>query len=176
MYFLSAFTLQISIDPQDEVSRDPSTHGAMFISIVAGSDKTVASVATGHQEFHPVYIGPGNIDNPTRRAHGIGILLCAFLPIPKGIISALYIVINTQRILFLFIAGPHERSSVEYQRFCRQLYHACLAYIYNPLKPAMTSPKIVQCPDGHFRQAIFSIGPYIADYPEQVWLSGIVSN
>ena len=82
--------LQTSIDQQDEISKDLSTHGAMFVSIVAGSDKTVASVATGQQEFHPVYIGPGNIDNPTRRAHGIGILPCAFLPIPKGMVLGLY--------------------------------------------------------------------------------------
>ena len=81
--------LQILIDQQDKISNDPSTHGAMFVSIVAGSDKTVASVATGHQEFHPVYIGPGNIDNPTRRSHGIGILPCAFLPIPKGMVLGL---------------------------------------------------------------------------------------
>ncbi|TEB28410.1 hypothetical protein FA13DRAFT_1711732 [Coprinellus micaceus] len=30
------------------------------------------------------------------------------------------------------------------------------------------------CPDGHLRRAVYSIGPVIADYPEQVWLSGIV--
>lgn len=58
----------------------------------------------------------------------------------------------------------------------RQLFHACLAYIYEPLKSAMTSPKVVRCPDGHFRRSIFSIGPYIADYPEQVWLTAIVSD
>jgi Plavaka transposase len=56
----------------------------MLVSIVSGSDKTVASVATGHQEFHPLYLGPGNVDNPTCQAHGIGLLPCAFLPIPKG--------------------------------------------------------------------------------------------
>ena len=38
----------------------------------------------------------------------------------------------------------------------------------------MTTPEVVRCPDGHFRQAIYSLGPYIADYPEQVWLAGIV--
>lgn len=53
-------------------------------------------------------------------------------------------------------------------------YHACLARVYTPLRPAMTVPKVVRCPDGHFRHAIFSIGPYIADYPEQVWLAAIV--
>ena len=32
----------------------------------------------------------------------------------------------------------------------------------------MTTPEVVRCPDGHFRHAIYGIGPYIADYPEQV--------
>ena len=40
----------------------------------------------------------------------------------------------------------------------------------------MEKPKVVRCADGHFRRAILSLGPYIADYPEQVWLSGVVSN
>jgi hypothetical protein len=48
--------------------------------------------------------------------------------------------------------------------------------IFEPLKPYMEAYKVVKCPDGHFRRAIFGLGPYIADYPEQVWLAGIVSN
>ena len=32
----------------------------------------------------------------------------------------------------------------------------------------------MKCPDGHYHRIIFSLGPYIADYPEQVWLTGIV--
>lgn len=67
-----------------------------------------------------------------------------------------------------------EQSTVAYQRFSRQLYHSCLAYVYSPLKVAMTVPKVVRCPDGHFRRVVYSIGPYIADYPEQVWLTGTV--
>jgi hypothetical protein len=38
----------------------------------------------------------------------------------------------------------------------------------------MTTLEIVQCPDGHLCHAVYSIGPVIADDPEQVWLSGIV--
>ncbi|KAF8200370.1 hypothetical protein BJ912DRAFT_1020063 [Pholiota molesta] len=38
----------------------------------------------------------------------------------------------------------------------------------------MTTPEVVHCPDGHFRKVIYSLGPYIADYPEQVWLAGVV--
>ncbi|KAJ7577184.1 hypothetical protein C8J56DRAFT_1007251 [Mycena floridula] len=56
------------------------------------------------------------------------------------------------------------------------MYHACLAHVFTPLKPAMTIPEVIRCPDGHFRQAIYGLGPYIADYPEQVILAGIVQN
>jgi Plavaka transposase len=61
-----------------------STHGAMFVPVIIGSDKTTVSVATGHQEFHPVYMSPGNLTNTARRAHGNALLPVAFLPIPKS--------------------------------------------------------------------------------------------
>ncbi|KAN0104004.1 hypothetical protein V8E52_011405, partial [Russula decolorans] len=32
-----------------EIAKDETTHGAMFVPVVAGSDKTTVSVATGHQ-------------------------------------------------------------------------------------------------------------------------------
>jgi hypothetical protein len=35
---------------------------------------------------------------------------------------------------------------------------------------------VVRCPDGHYRRVVYGIGPYIADYPEQVWLACIVQN
>lgn len=56
----------------------------MFVPVIAGSDKTTVSVATGHQEYHPVYASPGIISNTARRGHGNGVLPIAFLPIPKG--------------------------------------------------------------------------------------------
>lgn len=63
---------------------------------------------------------------------------------------------------------------VTFQQFCWQLYHQCLAYIYSPLRQVMMSPEVVQCPDGCFFCAVYSIGPYIADYQEQVLLATIV--
>jgi hypothetical protein len=69
---------------QDIIAGDESTHGSMFVPVVAGSDKTTVSVATGHQEFHPVYMSPGNLTNVARRAHGNALLPVAFLPIPKS--------------------------------------------------------------------------------------------
>ena len=38
----------------------------------------------------------------------------------------------------------------------------------------MTTPTILRCPDNHYRRCIFQLGPFIADYPEQVVLAGIV--
>lgn len=69
---------------QDIISQDGATHGAMFAPVVMGSDKTTVSVATGHQEYHPVYMSLGNLTNTARRAHGSAFLPVAFLPIPKS--------------------------------------------------------------------------------------------
>ena len=38
----------------------------------------------------------------------------------------------------------------------------------------MLKPEVQQCPDGHFRHALYALTAYIADYPEQVLLSCIV--
>jgi hypothetical protein len=35
-------------------------------------------------------------------------------------------------------------------------------------------PEVVLFPDGHFRRAVYQIGPFIADYPEQVVLACVV--
>ena len=79
------FTFRILISCQDDILRDhPSARGAMLVPIIAGSDKTTVSVATGHQEFHPVYAGAGNLDNTTRRSHSQGMEPIALLPIPKS--------------------------------------------------------------------------------------------
>jgi hypothetical protein len=40
----------------------------------------------------------------------------------------------------------------------------------------MTTPELVRGPDDHLRRTFYSLGPYIADYPEQVFLAGIVQN
>lgn len=48
--------------------------------------------------------------------------------------------------------------------------------ILKSLKPGLTIPEVVHCPDSHFRHAVYGIGPYIGDYPEQVLLACIVQN
>lgn len=56
----------------------------MLVPIILGSDKTTVSVATGNNEYYPVYISIGNIHNTTRRARRNGVALIGFLAIPKS--------------------------------------------------------------------------------------------
>src|SRR5258708_9405707 len=49
-----------------------------------------------------------------------------------------------------------------------------MSSILESLKPGMTTPNVICCCDGHFRQAIYGIGLNIADYPEQALLCCIV--
>lgn len=61
-----------------------------------------------------------------------------------------------------------------FKHFRRQLFHSSLSMILSSLKNGMSKYEIMQCPDGHFRRIIFELGPYIADYPEQVLLGCVL--
>ena len=56
----------------------------MFVPVVLGSDKTTVSVATGQNDYYPLYISLGNVHNTVRRAHRNAVSLLAFLAIPKS--------------------------------------------------------------------------------------------
>ncbi|KAJ6607973.1 hypothetical protein B0H10DRAFT_1816789 [Mycena sp. CBHHK59/15] len=135
---------------------DPATEGCMYTPLFFGSDKTTVSVATGDVEYHPGYISLGNLHNSMRRGHRNGVVPFVFLAIPKS--------------------DRKYDNDPEFRKFKRQLYHASLAAVLSTLKPGMTTPVVRRCPDGHFRRAIYDFGPFIADYPEQVMLAGIVQN
>ncbi|KAH9023609.1 hypothetical protein EDB85DRAFT_2075297 [Lactarius pseudohatsudake] len=121
---------------------DHTTEGAMYCAVVLGSDKTTVSVATGHVEYHPLYLSIGNIHNEARRGHRHGVVPIAFLAIPK--------------------CGRADDESPD------------ISAVLESLRPGMTTPVVRRCPDGHYRRVVYDIGPFIADYPEQVMLSGIV--
>ncbi|KAG2100144.1 uncharacterized protein F5147DRAFT_747170 [Suillus discolor] len=140
----------------DLIAQDPDTIGSMFVPIILGSDKTTVSVATGHNQYWPVYMSIGNIRNNVRRAHRNGVVLLGFLAIPK--------------------ADNEDTKDAHFRKFRRQLLHSSLAKMLETLKPGMTKPEVVRCPDGHFRRAVYGLGPYIADYPEQALLACIVQN
>jgi hypothetical protein len=67
----------------------------MFVPVIGGSDKTTVSVATGHQEYHPHYVSPGNLTNTARRGHNCGVLPSSFLPIPKGTLLGFRLIISS---------------------------------------------------------------------------------
>ncbi|THG97315.1 hypothetical protein EW026_g4652 [Hermanssonia centrifuga] len=138
----------------DIISDDPDTHGAMFCPVVLGSDKTTVSVATGQNDYYPLYMSWGNVWNNVRRAHRNAITVVAFLAIPK--------------------AEKRYAKDPTFRKFRRQLFHSSLSTILQPLKQYMTKPEVVRCADSHFRRAIYGLGPYIADYMEQVLTTNTV--
>lgn len=79
---------------QDKIAEDPETHGSMFVPVILGSDKTTVSVATGHNEFYPLYASLGNVHNSVRRAHRNAVSLVGFLAIPKSMCLVFMFFVN----------------------------------------------------------------------------------
>ncbi|KAH8980015.1 hypothetical protein EDB92DRAFT_1937210 [Lactarius akahatsu] len=125
----------------DEIARDPSTHRSTFVPVILGSDKTVVSVATGHTEYWLLYLSI---------AHKGGVTVIGFLSI--------------------LMAKKKHAPSLEFHQFKHKLFHGLIAKILQPLHTAMTIPELVQFGDGHYRRVVYGLGPYIADYEEQVLL------
>jgi hypothetical protein len=145
----------------------------MFFPFMMGSDKTMVSAATGQVNYWLVYGSIGNIHNNVHRAHGSGLVLIGFLAIPKS--KEIYLLIfRVHTNVHNLTASKSHTESADFRRFHRQLFHASLATILASLKPGMTRPEVVLCPDGHFHLIIWGVGPYIPDYPEQVLLTCIV--
>ncbi|KAI0629622.1 hypothetical protein C8Q77DRAFT_1220285 [Trametes polyzona] len=139
----------------DVVAEDPTTHGSTFCPVILGSDKTTISVATGQNEYYPLYLSNGLVHNSARRAQKNAVSLVAFLAIPK-----------TDR---------QYTDDPKFRKFRRQLFHTSLHTILQSLQPGMSSvPELVRCADNHYRHMIYGLGPYIADYPKQVLPACIV--
>jgi Plavaka transposase len=100
----------------------------MLVASFGGSDKCTSSNATGHQEYHPVYGGPGNITNAAWRGHGNGILPVAFLPIPKGIIST-FIASRTSQLFSQQVSKEKTGIPAVYMATLPCLPGACLGTI-----------------------------------------------
>ena len=142
----------------------------MFVPVILGSDKTTVSVATGQHKYYPVYLSIGNVHNSTRRAHKNALVLIGFLPIPKG-----NGYIHLFAVLIPTTGSRKDADSEEFHDFKRHLFHGCLKTILKKLERYMTKWDLVRCGDHHFHHVIYGIGPYIADYPEQVLVVGIVN-
>lgn len=142
--------------------------------IILGSDKTTVSVGTGNNEYYPLYASIGNVHNNVRRAHRDALVIIGFLAIPKSNVF----MFTTLLLFYLIYAIANKKDAKEdiFRNFRRQLFHRSLSAILTSLKPGMTQYEVLRCGDGHFRRIIYGLGPYIADYEEQVVLSCCVKN
>lgn len=66
--------------------------------------------------------------------------------------------------------------TANFRKFRRQLFHVSLSQILQVLKPYMTMTEVVRFGDQHYRRVVYGLGPYIADYEEQVLLACIIRN
>ncbi|KAI9436964.1 hypothetical protein H4582DRAFT_2111974 [Lactarius indigo] len=130
---------------------DPGTEGAMYCPLILGSDETTVSVATGHVQYHPVYMSIGNVHNTVRQAHRNAVIPITFLAIPR--------------------CDRRYNESLKFRTFKGQLYHSSISAVLSSLRSGMTTPVIRRCPDGHFRRVIYDLIAFIADYPEQAVLT-----
>lgn len=149
------------------------THGSLLVPIILGSDKTTVSVATGDNEYYPLYMSIGTVHNKVRRADKGALVLIGFLAIPKGrFFPALWYQVPLDNLNDT--AEKSHADSVSFRKFRRKLHHSTLAQILANPRPGMTTPEVVLCFNNHCYRVIYSIGPYIADYPEQALLSCVV--
>ncbi|KAJ3571178.1 hypothetical protein NP233_g3927 [Leucocoprinus birnbaumii] len=137
----------------DKLAKSPMNHGTTFAPIVLSSNKTTVSVATGQNNFYPVYASLGNISNEMQCAHEDGMTLIAFLAIPKTNKTHEQVLMSSDDMLF----------------------HDSLSVILCSLKPFMETPKLTPCGHGYYHRILYGIGPYIADYPEQCLLTGVTN-
>ncbi|KAG1747268.1 uncharacterized protein EDB91DRAFT_1235985 [Suillus paluster] len=135
----------------DIISKDPDTTGLTFVPVILGSDKTTVSVAIGANDYYPLYVSIGNVCNNVRRAHCDAVAIIGFLAMQK-----------------------EHASCPKYRKYCWQLFHSSISKILTNLRPSMTKPEVVRFGDGHYWCVIYGLGPYIADYEEQVLLVCIV--
>ncbi|PBK74578.1 hypothetical protein ARMSODRAFT_985796 [Armillaria solidipes] len=98
-----------------------TTHNSTFCPVILGSDKTTVSVATGQNEYYPLYQSNGLIHNGVHRAHHNSVALSEFLSIPK--------------------TNQEHHDSPEFHHFQRQLFHGSLNYILQLLCLGMTTPE-----------------------------------
>ncbi|KAG1721168.1 uncharacterized protein EDB91DRAFT_1240337 [Suillus paluster] len=140
----------------DKIAEDAETHGSTFVPIILGSDKTTVSVATGQNDYYPLYVSIGNVQNNVRHAHRNAVVVIGFLAMPK--------------------TTKQHAETASFRNFQRQIFHSSLSFILKNLKPGMIKPEVMHFGDGHYRRVMYGLGPYITDYEEQVLLACIVRN
>ena len=129
---------------------------------------------SGHW-WHLLYLSIGTIHNSVHRAHHNGVVLIGFLAIPKGM-NHLCAHFHEQKHSFYVLDDHKYDNNMKFRQFKCQLYHSSISAILSTLKLATKTPTVYRCSNGHFHWVIFILGPFIADYSEQVMLSGVLQN
>ncbi|PSR70650.1 hypothetical protein PHLCEN_2v13455 [Hermanssonia centrifuga] len=106
----------------DILSQDQNNDGAMIVPLIFGSNKTTVSVATGQNDYYPLYMSSDAITNAYRRAHCDSVVPLAFLATPKS-------------------GRKYDKDPI-FQKFHWQLFHKSLAFIMQSLKPGMTTKQL----------------------------------
>ena len=83
---------------------------------------------------------------------------------------------NKSLILGKYTADREHDDSKEFREFRRTIFHASLSHILQTLKEGMSEPVLLRYADGYYWWTIYGLGPYIADYPEQVLLACVVQD
>src|SRR5882724_9123240 len=117
---------------KDLISEDPETHGAFFCAIILGSDMTTVLVATGHNEYWPVYLSIGNLHNNIWWAHCNGLVLLGFLAIPK---SKFFLEFQFFISIELLLADHKHQNDADFRKFCCQLLHSAWKKYSKHLNP-----------------------------------------
>ena len=79
-------------------------------------------------------------------------------------------------ILKLSTGDYTSQDDPTFHTFWHQLMHSSLVKILKSLKSGMVTAEVMHCSDDHFCQAVYGLGPYIRDYPEQTALACVVQN
>ncbi|KAG1808945.1 uncharacterized protein BJ212DRAFT_1448903 [Suillus subaureus] len=137
-------------DQADIITGDPETLGSTFMPIILSSDEMTVSVATRNNEYYLLYLSIGNVHNNVQHAHQDAVAIIGFLAMPETM--------------------KEYAEDPKFHAFRHQLSHSLLSHILETLRPVMTKPEVAKFGDGHFWQVIYGLGPYIADYEEQVLL------
>src|SRR5882724_11783259 len=125
---------------KDWITKDLETHSAFFCPIILGSDKTTVSVATGHNEYWPVYLSIGNLHNNIQWAHHNGLVLLGFLAI---LMSKFFLEFQFFISIELLLVDHEHQNNADFHKFHCQLLRSALEKILEALKPFMTEAEVV---------------------------------